>query len=176
MSSHRANDSAVGTATHTTHYWTSKRVDAWLRGFYAREGAQRIELLVKPAIEAFVAEHFATIYCPVCGEQIVRQGETRAQWGSRRRCDACLADNRRAGDVKFCRSCRTPMPRSGTPDVKAWATLATCETCKAFNRTLVARASEVARAIRAEVGEMVRADYVASLSPKLQRRLNKRTS
>lgn len=174
MTTHKGNASAVGTSTHTIHSWTPARVAAWLRRFYDQQGNERAERLVRAAVEAFVAENLSLVYCTVCGEVILRQEETRAQWGKIRRCGTCIAAGRSASDGKYCRSCRTPMSRADAYDAKAWASLSTCAPCRELNSSLDARAAAVARSIR-ESGDAVatKSEYLDGLSPRLKRRIRR---
>ncbi|MCR4314699.1 MAG: hypothetical protein NUV84_05680 [Candidatus Uhrbacteria bacterium] len=164
----------MGTFTHAVSYWTSERVAAWLRRFYDQQGNERAERLVRAAVEAFVAENLATVYCTVCGEQVPRRGEPRAQWGKIRRCGTCLAAGRSAVGTKFCRSCRMPMPRQDAYDAKVWASLSTCAPCRELNSTLDARATAVARSIREGADATdAKSQYLDALSPKLKRRIRR---
>lgn len=166
---------SIGTGAHLVNRWTPERVDAWLASFYGREGTERGARTAREAVDAFVAEHYAVIHCTVCGDQIVRAGEDRVRWAAKRKCAACAASGRAAGDVKYCRNCRTEFHRPETTgdarvdasNRKGWATLSTCVPCKDENRLVIARAETVAREAKA-AGKRA---YLDSLSPGLRRRI-----
>lgn len=167
---------SIGTGAHLVNRWTPERVDAWLRSFYGREGAIRGAKAALAAADAFFAEHFAVIFCTVCGDQIERGNRDRVAWASVRKCDACLAAKRQAGDTKFCRQCRCTLTlpdatgsRTEASIRKGWATKATCDDCKRINEIVGKQAPAVMREARAQGAK----DYQASLSPHLRNRLER---
>jgi hypothetical protein len=147
-------DGGIGTATHVIHTWTDQAIDEWLREYYALNEGVVAGRDVRDAVNAFVAAHFAHIFCTVCGEEIVRGERNREAWGKVRKCGTCIASGRKAGSTKFCRMCKTTLvPEeadarcSEESAKKGWATRATCDRCKEVNEHVARRAQAMAATI-----------------------------
>lgn len=67
------------------------------------------------------------IFCTICGTEVCHEGEPSPLWGKARKCQACKESGRKAGDVKYCRTCGVEFYRAELDTPQGWSTACCCK-------------------------------------------------